>query len=47
MLNNWIKIFLHQIKHNKLFTGLNILGLSIGIAGLIFAILYKPRSENK
>ena len=40
MLNNWIKIYLYQIKHNKLFTALNVLGLSMGIAGLVFAILY-------
>jgi putative ABC transport system permease protein len=40
MLKNWINIFLYHIKNNKLFTILNILGLSIGIAGLIFAILY-------
>lgn len=40
MIKNWINIFLYQIKNNKLFTTLNILGLSIGIAGLVFAILY-------
>ena len=40
MLNNWIKIFLYQIKNNKFFTMLNITGLSLGIAGLVFAILY-------
>lgn len=40
MLQNWINIFIYQLKHNKLFTALNILGLSIGIAGLIFATLY-------
>jgi len=40
MLKNWIKIYFHQIKNNKFFTALNILGLSIGIAGLIFSILY-------
>lgn len=40
MLKNWIKIFLYQIKNNKLFTALNVMGLSLGIAGLIFAILY-------
>ncbi len=40
MLHNWLKIYLHQIKKNKFFTALNILGLSIGIAGLIFSILY-------
>jgi putative ABC transport system permease protein len=40
MLKNWINIFLYHTKNNKLFTVLNVLGLSIGIAGLIFAILY-------
>ncbi|MEM0576094.1 ABC transporter permease [Flavobacterium polysaccharolyticum] len=40
MLKNWTNIFLYHIKNNKLFTILNVLGLSIGIAGLIFAILY-------
>lgn len=40
MLKNWLHLFLFQIKNNKLFTTLNTLGLSIGIAGLIFAILY-------
>lgn len=40
MLKNWLHIYLYQIKNNKFFTALNILGLSIGTAGLIFAILY-------
>ncbi len=40
MLKNWLKIYLHQVKNNKLFTALNTLGLSLGIAGLVFAILY-------
>jgi len=40
MIKNWLHIFLYQIRNNKLFTALNVLGLSIGIAGLIFAILY-------
>ena len=40
MLKNWTNIFVYHIKNNKFFTVLNILGLSIGIAGLIFAILY-------
>lgn len=40
MLKNWIKIYLYQVRNNKLFTALNILGLSTGIAGLIFAMLY-------
>ncbi|REG98100.1 ABC transporter permease [Flavobacterium aquicola] len=40
MLKNWINIFLYHIKKNKFFTALNILGLSIGISGLVFALLY-------
>jgi len=40
MLKNWINIFTYHTKKNKLFTALNVLGLSIGIAGLIFALLY-------
>jgi len=40
MFKNWLKIYLHQIKNNKLFTALNTLGLSMGIAGLVFAMLY-------
>lgn len=40
MLKNWLHIFLFNIKNNKLFTALNVLGLSIGIAGLIFSVLY-------
>ncbi|MEO8515518.1 MAG: ABC transporter permease, partial [Flavobacterium sp.] len=40
MLKNWTNIFIYYIKNNKLFTALNVLGLSIGIAGLIFATLY-------
>ncbi len=40
MLKNWFYQFLYQIKTNKFFTVLNVLGLSLGIAGLIFAMLY-------
>ncbi len=40
MFKNWLKIYLHQIKSNKLFTALNVLGLSLGISGVIFGILY-------
>ena len=46
MLKNWINIFIYHIKNNKLFTALNILGLSIGIAGLIFAILYWNEEQS-
>lgn len=41
MLKNWIKIFIYNLKGNKVFTALNIVGLSLGIAGLVFAILYR------
>lgn len=41
MLLNWLKIFIYHFKQNKLFSILNILGLSIGIAGIIFSILYR------
>lgn len=40
MLKNWTNIFVYHIKNNKLFTALNVLGLSIGMATLIFAILF-------
>lgn len=40
MLRNWINIFIYHLKNNKFFSALNVLGLSIGIAGLIFALLY-------
>jgi len=40
MLKNWINIFLYHLKKDKLFSALNVLGLAIGIAGLIFALLY-------
>jgi putative ABC transport system permease protein len=40
MILNWIKIFIYHLKQSKLFSFLNVLGLSIGIAGVIFSILY-------
>ncbi|MFV5699042.1 ABC transporter permease [Flavobacterium sp. ZT3R17] len=40
MLKNWINIFIYHLKNNKLFSALNVFGLAIGIAGLIFALLY-------
>jgi putative ABC transport system permease protein len=40
MILNWIKVFLYQLKQNKLFSLLNTLGLAIGISGIIFAILF-------
>ena len=46
MFKNWLKIYFYQIKNNKFFTFLNILGLSIGIAGLIFSILYWNEEQS-
>ncbi|WP_276378944.1 ABC transporter permease [Flavobacterium sp. H4147] len=40
MIFNWFKIFIYHLKQSKLFSFLNVLGLSIGIASIIFAILY-------
>lgn len=40
MLKNWTNIFLYHFKNNKFFTALNVLGLAIGIAGLVFSTLY-------
>ncbi|WP_278019783.1 ABC transporter permease [Flavobacterium ginsengisoli] len=40
MIFNWFKIFIYHLKQSKLFSFLNVLGLSIGIASVIFAILY-------
>ena len=41
MILNWLKIFIYHFKQNKLFSVLNILGLSVGIAGVLFSILYR------
>lgn len=46
MLLNYIKIFIYHLKQSKLFSFLNVLGLAIGIAGLIFALLYWNDEES-
>ncbi|MEO8532701.1 MAG: ABC transporter permease [Flavobacterium sp.] len=46
MLKNWTNIFIYHIKNNKLFTALNVLGLSIGITGIIFALLYWNNEQS-
>jgi putative ABC transport system permease protein len=46
MLKNWINIFLYHLKKDKLFSALNVLGLAIGIAGLIFALLYRNDEQS-
>lgn len=46
MLKNWTRIFLYHLKKDKLFAALNVLGLAIGIAGLIFTILYWNEEQS-
>lgn len=40
MLFNYFKIALRSLRKNKLFTGINILGLSVGIATCIMILLF-------
>jgi putative ABC transport system permease protein len=46
MLKNWINIFIYHLTKDKLFSVLNVLGLAIGIAGLIFALLYRNDEQS-
>jgi len=46
MIRNWIKIFIYQLRQNMLFSILNVFGLSIGISGIIFAILYWNNEQS-
>jgi putative ABC transport system permease protein len=46
MIQNWLKVFVYHFKQHKLFSILNVLGLSIGISGLIFAILYWNEEQS-
>lgn len=49
MLKNWFKVYIYHTKNHAFFSALNMLGLSLGIAGLVFAILYwnEEHSYNK
>ena len=40
MVRNFIKIALRNIAKQKLFSFINILGLSIGMAASLFVVLY-------
>ena len=40
MLNNYFKITLRNISRNKMYSGLNIVGLAIGLACCILILLY-------
>lgn len=46
MIKNWFHLFVYNLKQNKLFTALNVLGLSMGMAGLIFAVLYWNNEQS-
>lgn len=46
MILNYIHIFIYNLKHNKVFSALNVSGLAIGIAGIIFALLYWNDEQN-
>lgn len=46
MILNYIHIFIYNLKQSKFFSALNILGLAIGIAGIIFALLYWNDEHN-
>ena len=40
MLKNYLKIVLRYIKQNKIFSFINIAGLSIGMASVILILLW-------
>lgn len=40
MFKNYLKITLRTIRHNKVYSSLNILGLALGIAAFIFILQY-------
>src|SRR6218665_2503159 len=40
MLRNYIKIAFRTIAHNKVYSGINVLGLSIGLAAAMLIMLY-------
>lgn len=46
MITNYFKIYLRTVTNNKLFTALNILSLSLGIATLVLALLYWINEHN-
>ena len=46
MVLNYLKVFLRTISKNKLFTLLNIVGLSLGVTALILALLYWHDETN-
>lgn len=46
MVLNYLKVFLRTVSKNKLFTLLNIVGLSLGITALILALLYWNDEAN-
>jgi putative ABC transport system permease protein len=46
MLKSFIKVALRKMNRQKFYSGLNILGLTIGIAGAIFILLWVQDEKN-
>ena len=46
MIRTWIKIFYRNSKNNKLNIIINILGLTLGFAGLLLVLLYFNYEES-
>lgn len=40
MIKNWFKIFIYNATHNKVFTILTLIGLTLGVTGVILSLLY-------
>lgn len=46
MIANWIKLYLKTFAKNKVFSTLNIVGLSVGIASVILVLLYLKNEQS-
>lgn len=46
MIQNYLKVALRNIKRNKLFSGINILGLAVGMACSIFILLWVQHERS-
>jgi len=46
MIKNYFKVALRNIKRNKLFSGINILGLAVGMACSIFILLWVQHERS-
>ena len=46
MFRNYLKVALRNIRRNKLFSGINILGLAVGMACSIFILLWVQHERS-